>query len=59
MPNGIIVIDKPQEWTASEFALMERGPAYARPLIRTGDSSFSRHNLLRSLRRENWRFCYA
>ena len=24
MPNGILIIDKPQGWTASEFALTER-----------------------------------
>ena len=24
MPNGILIIDKPQDWTASEFALTER-----------------------------------
>ena len=24
MPNGIIIIDKPSDWTASEFALKER-----------------------------------
>lgn len=59
MANGILIIDKPQDWTASEYALTERVPADARPLILTGDSSFSRHNLLRSLHRENGRFCYA
>ena len=44
---------------ASECALMERDPADARPLILAGDSSFSRHNLLRSLRREERRLFYA
>ena len=24
MPNGILIIDKPQGWTASEFAITER-----------------------------------
>ena len=24
MSNGILIIDKPQDWTASEFALTER-----------------------------------
>lgn len=32
MPNGIVIIDKPSGWTASEFALKERrtvnDPAY-------------------------------
>lgn len=32
MPNGIIIIDKPSDWTASEFAPEERratsDPAY-------------------------------
>lgn len=27
MPNGILIIDKPAGWTASEFALKERRPA--------------------------------
>ncbi len=43
MANGILIIDKPQDWTASEFDLTEHGPAGARPLILTVDSSFSRH----------------
>jgi len=53
MPNGIIVIDKPQDWTSSELALAERGSADANPLILAGGSSSSRHDLLRKSRREN------
>lgn len=41
MPNGIIVIDKPQDWTASEHALLERPFAKAKGLIQACGSSFS------------------
>ena len=52
MANGILVLDKPQDRTASERALMERGPAGAAPLIPAGGSSFSRHTRCAGLRRE-------
>jgi hypothetical protein len=43
MANGIMIIDKPPNWTASEHALMERACAAAHALILPGGSSFSRH----------------
>ena len=42
MPSGIIVIDKPQGWTASDRVLGERALAGASALIRADRSSFSR-----------------
>lgn len=42
MPNGIIIIDKPQGWTASGIALLERDTAGAMPLIPAVVPSFSR-----------------
>ena len=59
MPNGILVIDKPADWTASEHALLERAFALAKPLILTGGSSFSRRTRFAGLRREDGRFCHA
>ena len=38
MPNGILIIDKPAGWTASEFALKERRIA--------SDSAYPRGRLL-------------
>ena len=52
MPNGILVIDKPAGWTASEHALLERASAEAKALIPAGGSSFSRHPRCAGLRRE-------
>ncbi len=52
MPGGIIVIDKPRDWTSSELALAERVSAGAKPLILAGGSSSSRHGLLGKPRRE-------
>lgn len=59
MPNGIIVIDKPQEWTASEHALLERPFAEAKGLIQARGSSFSRRTRFAGLRREERSACYA
>lgn len=53
MANGIIIINKPQDWISSELALAERGSADANPLILAGGSSSLRHDLLRRSRREN------
>ena len=55
MPNGILVIDKPEGWTASEHALAERVSAGAKPLILAGGSSFSRRTRFAGLRREEGR----
>ena len=52
MPNGIIVIDKPAGWTASDHALVERAAAGAAALIPAGGSSFSRRTRCAGLRRE-------
>ena len=54
MPNGII-INKPQDWTASERALAEHVSAGAKPLILAGGSSFSRRTRAAGLRREEGR----
>ena len=59
MPNGIIVIDKPQDWTASEHALLERPFAKAKGLIQACGSSFSRRTRFAGLRREERGACYA
>ena len=59
MPNGILVIDKPEGWSASEHALTERVSAGAKPLILAGGSSFSRRTHFAGLRREDGRFCHA
>ena len=65
MPNGIIVIDKPQDWTASEHALLERPFAWISPfalakgLIQACGSSFSRRTRFAGLRREERGACYA
>ena len=40
MPNGIIVIDKPQDWTASEHALLERPSPRQRGLSRRAAPPF-------------------
>lgn len=55
MPNGILVIDKPADWTASEHALLERASAEAKALIPAGGSSFSRRTREAGLRREEGR----
>ena len=52
MANGIIVIDKGQDWTASERPLMDRVSAPAKPLILPRGSSFSRRTRRAGLRRE-------
>ena len=59
MPNGILVIDKPADWTASERALLERAFALAKALILTGGSSFSQRTRAAGLRREERRLSYA
>lgn len=59
MPNGIIVIDKPQDWTASEHALLERPFAKAKGLIQACSSSFSRRTRFAGLCREERGACYA
>lgn len=59
MPNGIIVIDKPQDWTASEHALLESPFAKAKGLIQACGSSFSRRTRFAGLRREERGTCYA
>ena len=55
MPNGILVIDKPEGWTASGLTLAERVSAGAKPLILAGGSSFSRRTRAAGLRREEGR----
>ena len=55
MPNGILVINKPEGWTASEYALAERVSAGAKPLILAGGSSFSRRARSAGPRREDGR----
>lgn len=52
MANGIIVIDKLSNWTASDHALVERAAAEAAVLIPAGGSSFSRRTRFAGLRRE-------
>ena len=59
MPNGIIIIDKPQDWTASERALLERACAEAKALILAGGSSFSRRARFAGPRREEGRWQHA
>ena len=59
MPNGILVIDKPADWTASEHALLERTSAEAKVLILAGGSSFSRRTRRTGLRREEGRRYHA
>ena len=56
MPNGIVVIDKPQEWTASEHALLEGPFARAKGLIQAHGSSFSRRTRRVGPRREERSF---
>ena len=52
MANGILVIDKAQDWTASEPALLERPFAGAKGLIQAYGSSFSRRTRFAGLCRE-------
>lgn len=52
MANGILVIDKPADWTTSEHALLERASAEAKALILAGSASFSRRTREAGLRRE-------
>ena len=52
MANGILVIDKSQDWTASEPALLEHPFAKAKGLIQACGSSFSRRTRFAGLRRE-------
>ena len=59
MPNGIVVIDKPADWTASGHALLERASAEAKALILTGGPSFSRRTRGAGLRREEGRRYHA
>ena len=59
MPNGILVIDKPEGWTASEHALAEGVSAGANPLPLAGVSSFPRRTRFVGLRHEDGRFCHA
>ena len=59
MPNGILIIDNPADWTASERALLERASASAKALILTGGSSFSRRTRGAGLRREEGRWYHA
>ena len=59
MPNSILVIDKPADWTASEHALLERAFALANALILTGGFSFSQRTRAAGLRREEGRLSYA
>ena len=44
MANGILIIDKPQDWTSSGLGLMERGTAGAIPLIPAAGPSSSRQS---------------
>ena len=59
MPDGILIIDKPAGWTASEHALSERASAGAKALIPTGGSSFSRRARFAGPRREEGRWYHA
>ena len=56
MADGIMIIDKPQGWTASEHALLERPFARAKGLIQARGSSFSRRTRRAGLRREERSF---
>ena len=53
MPNGIIIIDKSEGWTASGCGLAERGTTDVMPLILAADPSFSRRTRFAGLRRDN------
>lgn len=53
MANGIIIIDKPEGWTASGCGLAECGTSDVMPLILAADPSFSRRTRVAGLRREN------
>ena len=59
MPNGILVIDKPEGWTRSGHALAERVSAGAEPRILAGGSFLSWRTRFAGLRREDGRFCHA
>ena len=59
MANGILVIDKPADWTALEHALLERASAEAKALIPAGGSSFSRRTRGAGLHREEGRRYHA
>ena len=52
MANGILIIDKPQDWTSSGLDLMERGTAGAIPLIPAAGPSSSRQTRCAGLCRE-------
>ena len=58
MANGILIIDKPQDWTSSGLGLMERGTAGAIPLIPAAGLSSSRQTRCAGLCREKRR-CHS
>ena len=53
MPNGILIIDKPEGWTASGYGLAECGTVGTMPLILAADPSFSRQTRVAGLCRED------
>lgn len=59
MASGIIIIDKPQDWTSSGIGLMERETADAIPLILAAVPSSSRQTRWAGLCRENRRCHHA
>ena len=59
MADGIMIINKPQGWTASEHALLERPFTRAKGLIQACGSSISRRTRFAGLRREERGTCYA